>query len=153
MQHWTECPILLTHRCMWKKCILCVLQCFNSSKCESEWSKRALFTNSGYMTLILQLMWSTVMIHSPVWWCDIIFSCWSSPAWIISASLCLFCYCHEDRVGQDLVPWMVALVLCWKVGLYCSDGVCESTAASAAHAHSCAKLCTENLVKIWINRK
>lgn len=143
MQHWTECPMLLIHRCVWKKCILFILQCYNSSKCESEWSWRTLFTNSGHMTFILQLMCSTVMIHSPALWCDIIFSRWSSPAWIISASLCLFCYCHEDRAGQDLVPWMVALVLCWKVGLYCSAGVCESTAASAAHA-----LCTENWCKL-----
>lgn len=105
------------------------------------------------MTFILQLMWSTAMIHSPALWCDIIFSCWSSPAWIISASLCLFCHCHEDRVGQDLVPWMAALVLCRKVALNCSGGVCESTAASALQALSCAKLCTQDLMQTSISRK
>lgn len=115
--------------------------------------QKELFTNSGHMTFILQLMWSTVMIHSPVLWCDIIFSCRFSPAWIISASLCLFCYCHEDRVGQDLIPWMVALVLGWEVDLYCSVGVCEATAASAVQAHSRAKLCTVNLMQAWLSGK
>lgn len=95
-----------------------------SPKCEWEWSKITLFTNSGHMTFILQLMWSMIMSHLPVLWCDITFSHWCCLVWIISASFCLFYCCHEDSVGQWSGPlndnvhghaekWVCTAIILW----------------------------------------